>query len=93
MLDEKTIQTARFVLSITAYDWLHPQKRFSPKELSAKAMQKQLALFQRVLRAIVRLGSRASPFAKQVRQVSRKSRALALLQPPGRSSKALCRQG
>lgn len=93
MLDEKIIQTARFVLSVTAYDWLHPQTRFSPKALSAKAMQKQLALFQRVLRAIVRLGTQASPFAKRAQQAARRRRALNFVNPSPRSQKALCRPG
>jgi len=59
MLDAQLIRQARFVLSVTAYEWLHPQQG-----LTAKALARQKQLFQRVLRAIVRLGSRTRPFAK-----------------------------
>jgi hypothetical protein len=61
-LDANTLSHARFVLSVTAYEWLHPKE-----SRTAAAFKKKLRTFQLVLRAIIRLGTR-SRFAKPLRQ-------------------------
>lgn len=60
-LDSTTLSHARFVLSVTAYEWLHPKE-----SRTALAFKKKFRTFQLVLRAILRLGTR-SRFAKPMR--------------------------
>jgi hypothetical protein len=60
-IDTTTLSHARFVLSVTAYEWLHPKD-----SRTAAAFKKKLRTFQLVLRAIVRLGTK-SRFAKPIR--------------------------
>ncbi|MEY2777514.1 MAG: hypothetical protein RLY30_1612 [Pseudomonadota bacterium] len=60
-INHTTLSHARFVLSVTAYEWLHPKD-----SRTAVAFKKKLRTFQLVLRAIVRLGTK-SRFAKPIR--------------------------
>jgi hypothetical protein len=60
-INHTTLSHARFVLSVTAYEWLHPKD-----SRTAAAFKKKLRTFQLVLRAIVRLGTK-SRFAKPIR--------------------------
>lgn len=71
-LDSNTLSHARFVLSVTAYEWLHPKE-----SRTAAAFKKKFRTFQLVLRAILRLGTR-SRFARpmRARRMARVSAAL-----------------
>lgn len=80
------LSQARFVLSVTAYNWLHPAGDLPPAVAA-----KKLAQMRRVLQAILRLGSARSPFARKKPAGSRKASALLLAAGRDKAVQAMSR--